>query len=396
MRTRRKTLAVWFGTVLLALGYASASAVASARLVVMPRGSALEEAFLEEVKQAFRGKHPDIEVEIVVGPGGGADFRDRLYVMHAAGEAPDLFGHSSAFRYVWDGLALDITEYIKRDMAELDPSDWIPGTMETFMLGDRYYGLPIAATSSFTAYNVELFDRTGLEGLPTDWNERSWTWDSLVDYARKLTIRLQDGRVEQAGVTGLDPGQAWPWYWGGDWLADRNKFGIPTRAAFTDPFTVSAYEQLAEINYVRRAHFAPEDEWSSAREGFPDGNAGMYHGNAWIFRGWVDTIEFEWSLAPVFYTPMGNRSNLRFGDPWLISSQTQHPEEAWEFLKFITGKEMSRLFVDRISFMSPRISAIPAYIDRMSGIGMDQQLCARPCWAPSCTRGSRTTRAFLI
>jgi multiple sugar transport system substrate-binding protein len=53
---------------------------------------------------------------------------------------------------------------------------------------------------------------------------------------------------------------------------------------------------------------------------------------------------FEWDVAPLPAGPDGERSNTLGGAGYVISSTTEHLEEAWSFLQFLAGPEGQSIF----------------------------------------------------
>ncbi|HEU5315907.1 MAG TPA: extracellular solute-binding protein [Chloroflexota bacterium] len=49
----------------------------------------------------------------------------------------------------------------------------------------QYYG-------SFLHYNRDMLDRAGLKPPPADGSDKPWTWDAMVDLAKKLTRNTGD------------------------------------------------------------------------------------------------------------------------------------------------------------------------------------------------------------
>ena len=97
-------------------------------------------------------------------------------------------------------------------------------------------------------YNKAIFDEAKV-AYPTD----SWTWDDLLDAAKKLTIVESNGRVKRYGL-GMEGGK-WSF-----WL-NQNKAGMlddmrnPSKCTLTDPKAVDAINFFAGMmanNYAMR------------------------------------------------------------------------------------------------------------------------------------------------
>ena len=110
----------------------------------------------------------------------------------------------------------------------------------------------MSPVSSLIWYNVDFFEQAGLPLLPVDWDDPSWTWDAMEDYAKKLTKLTPDGRFETAGVSiGLNGNIESPMFanlWGGDWFDEEtHRTGIPNKSTIASPENILAYEKAVEL-----------------------------------------------------------------------------------------------------------------------------------------------------
>src|SRR5262249_57231114 len=79
---------------------------------------------------------------------------------------------------------------------KVDGAAFLPGLLDYYKNKGKQYALPYSQTyGSFVYYNKPLLAKAGVKAPPADWNDASWTWDAMVDAARKLTV---DARTPQA------------------------------------------------------------------------------------------------------------------------------------------------------------------------------------------------------
>jgi multiple sugar transport system substrate-binding protein len=75
---------------------------------------------------------------------------------------------------------------------KIDLSTYLPAVKDVidniYKRNGKYYALPnFYSYGKFVLYNAGMLAEAGLKPPPTDWEDRSWTWDIYLDYARKLT-----------------------------------------------------------------------------------------------------------------------------------------------------------------------------------------------------------------
>jgi multiple sugar transport system substrate-binding protein len=101
-------------------------------------------------------------------------------------------------------LLADLTPLIERD--KWDTSDFIPEVFAIYNVEGKQYGIPFLTTGSYVYYNMKLFDEAGVPYPPSDWNDKSWTWDAFLETAKKLTKNPDDpSTAVYGGVNGLWP-----------------------------------------------------------------------------------------------------------------------------------------------------------------------------------------------
>src|SRR5262245_37613980 len=80
------------------------------------------------------------------------------------------------------GLITDLTPLIQRD--KFDTSDFIPEIFAIYASEGKQWGIPFLTTGSYLYYNMKLFDEAKIPYPPTDWDDKSWTWDKFVETAK--------------------------------------------------------------------------------------------------------------------------------------------------------------------------------------------------------------------
>ena len=174
---------------------------ASASLVWMVRTEPNENNWEQNViAPAWAAEHPDIKLNIQILD--QADIAVKREAMIAAGEplhvwSPNWGGDGFASDRQ-RGLLTDLTPLIERD--KLDMSVFIPEVLKIYQSEGKTYGLPFLTTARYIFYNMDLFDEADVPYPTTDWEDKSWTWDAMVDTAKKLTTNYDDPTSAQYGL----------------------------------------------------------------------------------------------------------------------------------------------------------------------------------------------------
>lgn len=286
----------------------------------------------EEIIERYQKVHPD--VQITVESAAWSPYWDKITTLAASKRLPDVFCMSAATIKDWASrnTLVDLQPYIDR---EINPDDYYKGIWDAVRYPDtkgNMYAFPYSWSETITYYNKDALDKVGLS-----YPKNSWTWDNLLDYAKKLT-QDTNGKVDQ-----------WGYY----------TFG---RYACFDPFVIGnggkiisddfKHFVLDEAKAKRAAQFLVDlvakykvspttAMMSGIKEPFGIGVVAMHTEGNWKIDTYRQVVEdkFDWGIVMTPVGPDANGKQINYGWPnsYSISAFSSHKEEAWEFIKFISG-----------------------------------------------------------
>lgn len=321
---------------LFSLLAAGASAKVTLSFLAGPRRSASGQDLNEQLVRIFNASHP--EIEVVYTPAAG-DWVTQTSVAMAAGAAPDVIAGWESFFRAWleNGQALNLDPYF--DAAYL--RDFVPSHLRTFQVNGRQYALPHYTGVSGLFYNTDMFAQAGLTAP-----DATWTWDTLLAAAKKLTKRASDGRVTQWGFDvelGWDRVIQFVWENGGR-VIDEGKV-VGDRLYLDEPAALSGLRFQHDLiwNYQVAPNWARlgKSPWDSFWQGDV---VAMWQTGSWDISSTMQNAKAAWNVAARPRGPVA-RSAIHTTDGFMIYAGTKHPQEAVTFLRFLTSPEAEEIMM---------------------------------------------------
>lgn len=302
------------------------------------------------IVEEFNASHPDIHLTFEVVTYDEA--RDTLATQLAAGNPPDIvgpvgIGGAEAFHGEW----LDLNPLIEQ--TGFDLSRYEQAAVELYSAGgEGQVGIPFAVYPSVLFYRTSLFEEAGLNEPPhsydepyvwPDGTEAEWNYDTLRELALKLTV---DENNLDATQDGFDPAAVVQYgyepqrddlrglgaYFGEGSIAGDGG----TTAQIPEPWAESwkyFYDGMWNDGFILTGPDYDSDEWAGQVDyAFFTGRVAMSTNFLWSTYG-VSEGGDDWDVAAVPAFDGTTTSPLN-ADTFRIMKDSQHPEEAFEVLRY--------------------------------------------------------------
>ncbi|HEX7004128.1 MAG TPA: sugar ABC transporter substrate-binding protein [Trueperaceae bacterium] len=289
-------------------------------------------AIYEDLIAEFEAEHPEIDIVLNHIPSAG-DYEQNLATLIAAGAAPDVFfiNNISLPGFAAQGAFMPLEEFAGEEFL----SDFFEGHLDAFRYQGELMAIPRDISNLVLFYNQDMFEEAGIEP-PTD----DWTWDDFLSAAQALTQDTDgDGQVDQFGFGYSTYYLFWqPWVWsnGGEFFAeDHSEFTLDQGAGLEG---LQYYVDLrCEENVAPTSEQAAERNAASM---FAEGDAAMIVDGRWRVAPLNSdpAVDFQWDVALFPHGEAGSIVDID-GSGWGISSSSDAPEAAWEFIQFVSSPE---------------------------------------------------------
>ncbi len=302
----------------------------------------------DAVVAAFNESQDDIELVVTYVDNDVAP--DTLSTLIASGDAPDLVGpvgNTGSNRFA--GNWLDLEPLV--ESTGYDLSQFPEAAVDFYRTSEGLIGLPFATFPSFLWYRPALFEEAGLELPPSAYGEPymlfgeevPWNWDTIREIGMYLTL---DANGLDATEEGFDGDNVVQWGFTIQWSDPR---GVPTHFGSGHVYNEETGEAYMPDHWregwkwiydaIWTDRFMPNDaevgsDLLNAGNPFPSGNVAMATTHLWFTCCIDDT---EWQAAPMPANAEGEVTAKLHADTFRIFNSTEHPEETFEVLLYLTG-----------------------------------------------------------
>ncbi|MGH2355990.1 MAG: extracellular solute-binding protein [Chloroflexota bacterium] len=311
-----------------------------------------DKGVFDHITPLVEQRHPHLAVTVEVA----SDIFDKLTVALAGGSVPDLSVVNRAFGLFFIGkdAFVNLQPYLARDKAaSQELQHYAPAALQTYTRARNLYAIPTTNESIVVWYNEDLFRQQGLVPPHEFEDDRQrWTWDTLLDYARKLNR----GREQDREVFGLWAGArnvqtAWGNFVysnGGRIITDDG-----AKMVLAEPPAIEAVQWAVDTIWKHDVQPQLASERATRnRVLFAQGRLAMAVEGE-FFRRYLfgpqtpEGVPFKFNLAQIPFAPRTKTRACVFHSLGLPALRDgRDPDAAWEYLTVFATKDAQQHITD--------------------------------------------------
>ena len=286
----------------------------------------------------FKKKQPGATVGLVEAS-DRQDLLARLSTSFAGGTPPDLFLLNYRFyqQFAVKGVLEPVQDRV-RSSKLFGEKDFYPQALDAFRYRGKLTCMPQNISSLVVYYNRDMFAKAGVPAP-----KAGWTWDDMVDVAKKLTKdNDNDGKVDQHGL-GIDPEliRVAPFVWshGGQFVDNMDQ---PTTFTMHSDAGVFALQKFFDLRTVHRV--VPDDAEVEAEDNesrFSNGRLAMVMSSRRSTPTFRKANKFDWDIAGL--PTHGQAASVLHSDAYCMTAASKEKDTAWRFLEFAVSAEGQRI-----------------------------------------------------
>lgn len=316
---------------------------------------------LNKMIASFEEKYPNIKVKMELIPND--QYETKIRTSLAGGNPPDIMALDgpTLASYAHQGALLPLDDYMNKDG---DKDDIAKPVLESLTYNGKIYAAPNNDASLALFYNKKMFEAKGIP-FPSKNPDEAWTWEQMLDAAKKLNDPAN-------GVYGWNPTpwgfaghegapfseMVFLWQAGGEILSPDDKTAKGYLDSAENKKALEFWNTLYNVEKV-----APKE---LPQDAFANGKVAMNVDGPWAFGSLEQNFpDFklgeDYDVAPLWkdakqVTPNGSWNMA-------ITAKTQHPDEAWLFLNWVTGIEGSKHWYEDTKNLPARLSTAEAFAE---------------------------------
>lgn len=291
--------------------------------------------WMAETVAEYQKAHPNVTINVV--PQSTDTLISAFQTAAASKSGPDIasqWATGPVLSGVWSGAVTPISDLVPAD----EMKHWLSTSENTY--DGKVWAMPMYLIGIGVGYNKDLFAQAGVTPPSGD----RWTWDEFLAACVKL---------KAAGITpfvgGDKDGYFGAWWFsnlGGQQLDSTKDLAaaVTGQASFTDPKYTGWY---AELEKLVKAGYINDDVMSFDLAQSPrllsQGKGAMSFGSDGMIKQWITDLGVD--KVGVMRPPkwgtgqLADAGNATQSTSYFVTSWSQHPKEAADFLQFMHTPE---------------------------------------------------------
>jgi len=305
---------------------------ASQYLVFSTWGTATEvESFQRLIAHYNATRRPAHKVKLSHGEQN--QYTERLLVQAAARSLPDVIhiDRKDLPLFVHRGLFKDLTPFMAQDTS-FDLGAFLPELLPGCKVEGRFYGVPHNFSTFVLYYNKDHFDAERMS-----YPDSTWTWQTLLHAAQRLTKRDADGKIVRYGCLMNIILTTMIYQNGGRVLNEALDSCV-----IASPESEGAVRFAVDLSEKYRVTWSLLSQNLQWDDMFAGGRLSMIANGRWAAAWYMRSMPSgAVDVAPL---PRGMlRRGASVNHMMSISAQSTKQDEAWDFLTFLVSEEGQRM-----------------------------------------------------
>jgi multiple sugar transport system substrate-binding protein len=291
-----------------------------------------EAEYVTKLVPEFEKINPGIKVKVQAVPWTAA--QEKLITAFASDNTPDAcqLGNTWIPQFAYLDAIINLDEFIAESKI-IKKEKYFSGIWDTNVIDSVVYGIPWYVDTRLMFYRTDIFERAGYKQPPK-------SWDELYDLCKKIKA-LYPGEEKYAIYL---PTNEWAPFIifglqnGASLLKDKN-----TRGDFSSKKYKEAFGFLVKFHNEKLAPIGIS-QVTNVYQAFKDEYFAIYISGPWNineYKKWMTgKLADKWSTAPL---PSKTGEDypgvsLAGGSSLVIFKNSEHKEETWKFIEFLSEK----------------------------------------------------------
>jgi len=298
----------------------------------------------------FERENPGIRVRVQQIPWTAA--HEKLLTAHVGRSTPDVaqLGNTWIPEFEALGALRALPTFIEKSDV-IRQQSFFPGIWATNVVDDTVYGIPWYVDTRVLFYRKDLLAQAGWNEMPTSWAD----WRRAMEDVKRTVgkdrwaIFLPTNEWAQPAVLGMQAGSPL--------LKDGGRWG-----AFADSAFLRGFDFYLGLYRDGLAPVYGNTDVANLFQEFERGLFVFYITGPWNIgefgRRLPAELQDDWATAPL-PGPTGAASGLSTagGSSLVLFRESEHPEEAWKFIEFLSRPEIQVRFYQLTGDLPPRLEA---------------------------------------
>jgi multiple sugar transport system substrate-binding protein len=298
----------------------------------------------------FERENPGIRVRVQQIPWTAA--HEKLLTAHVGKSTPDVAQLGNTWIPEFEALgALRALGPLIARSSVIRQQSFFPGIWATNVVDDTVYGIPWYVDTRVLFYRKDLLAQAGWKEMPTSWADWRRAMEDIKRTVGKdrWAIFLPTNEWAQPAVLGMQAGSPL--------LKDGGRWG-----AFADSAFLRGFDFYLGLYRDGLAPVYGNTDVANLFQEFERGLFVFYTTGPWNIgefgRRLPAELQDDWATAPL-PGPTGAGSGLSTagGSSLVLFRESEHPEEAWKFIEFMSRPEIQVRFYQLTGDLPPRLEA---------------------------------------